>query len=136
MTLLLVVEDNAIFADTVVRFLSKQPGLEVVAVASTAEEALERLPFLQVDLLLVDVSLPTMNGIDLVAEVHRQRPELRCLMLSGHNERDYVRRALDAGALGYVLKENPLAMLEAVRAVTAGQPYVSQELRAKLTGAS
>lgn len=134
MTALLLVEDNAVFAGTVMRFLNQQQDLTVVDVVSTAEEALEKLPNLPVDLLLVDVSLPTMSGIDLVDIVRQQHPEVRCLILSGHNERDYIRRALAAGAQGYILKENPLAMLEAIRAVAAGQPYLSEELRPSSRG--
>jgi DNA-binding NarL/FixJ family response regulator len=129
MTALLIVEDNSTFANTMIHFLSRLGQLTVAALAPTAEAALELLPQLTVDLVLVDVSLPTMSGIDLVAAMREQRPDLRCIMLSGHHERDYVRRALAAGARGYVLKENPLDLLEAVRSVMAGETYLSTELR-------
>jgi DNA-binding NarL/FixJ family response regulator len=129
MTALLIVEDNSTFANTMIHFLSRLGQLTVAALAPTAEAALELLPQLTVDLVLVDVSLPTMSGIDLVAAMREQHPDLRCIMLSGHHERDYVRRALAAGARGYVLKENPLDLLEAVRSVMAGETYLSMELR-------
>jgi DNA-binding NarL/FixJ family response regulator len=129
MTALLIVEDNSTFANTMIHFLSRLGQLTVAALAPTAEAALELLPQLTVDLVLVDVSLPTMSGIDLVAAMREQHPDLRCIMLSGHHERDYVRRALAAGARGYVLKENPLDLLEAVRSVMAGETYLSTELR-------
>jgi DNA-binding NarL/FixJ family response regulator len=85
-----------------------------------------------VDLVLVDVSLPNMSGIELVAMIRQQMPQLRCLMLSGHNELEYVRRALAAGAWGYVTKGNPRVLLEAIQDVLAGETYLSEELRGKL----
>lgn len=129
MPVLLVVEDNAILATTMVRFLRDRGQMTVAAVVPSAEAALEQLPQLTVDLVLVDVSLPIMNGIELVAALHKQYPNLPCLMLSGHDEGDYVRRALAAGAKGYVIKGNPLAILEAVQRVLAGETYISDELR-------
>ena len=124
MTAVLIVEDNTTFANTMVRFLNRFGELTVAALAPTAEAALEQLPQLTVDLVLVDVSLPAMSGIELVAAIRQQHPDLRCIMLSGHHEHDYVRRALAAGAQGYVLKENPLDLLEAVRTVMAGETYL------------
>jgi DNA-binding NarL/FixJ family response regulator len=132
MTALLIVEDNTTFASTMVHFLNRLGQLTVAAVASTAEAALEKLPELKVDLVVIDVSLPAMSGIELMAAIREQYPDLRCIMLSGHHERDYVRRALAAGAQGYVLKEHPLDLLEAVRSVMAGETYLSTELRPQI----
>ena len=101
MTALLIVEDNVTFANTMVQFISRIPNITVTALARTAEEALEQLPRLTVDLVLIDVSLPVMSGIELMTAIHQQMPDLRCIMLSGHHENDYVRRALAAGAQGY-----------------------------------
>src|SRR5688500_16682158 len=125
MPALMVVEDNAILANTLARFLREQGKLTVSAVVPTAEAALEKLPHLVAVLVLVDVALPSMNGIDLVATLCKQYPELPCLMLSGYNEINYVRRALAAGAKGYVIKGNPLSILAAVKHVLAGEIYLS-----------
>lgn len=133
MTALLIVEDNATFANTVIQFLSRFGDNTVAALVPTAEAALEQLPRLAVDLVLVDVSLPTMSGIELVSAIHQAHPDLRCIMLSGHHELDYVRRALSAGAQGYVLKENPLDLIEAVRAVSSGATFLSAELRPQVS---
>ena len=129
MTALLVVEDNVTFAQTVTAFLRQLKGYTVVGLAGTAEEALAKLAELTVDLVLVDVSLPSISGIELVAAIGRQYPDLRCIVLSGHHEPVYVRRALEAGARAYVLKEHPLDLIAAVRAVQAGETYLSAELR-------
>jgi DNA-binding NarL/FixJ family response regulator len=101
-------------------------------VVSTAEVALEQLPELAVDLVVIDMSLPTMSGIELVSAIGLTYPHLRCIMLSGHHEPDYVRRALAAGAQGYILKENPLDLIEALRTVASGVTYVSAELRPQI----
>jgi DNA-binding NarL/FixJ family response regulator len=129
MTALLIVEDNATFAHTMIQFLNRLDGFTVAALASTAEDALAQLPQLAVDLALVDVSLPGTSGIELVAAIGREYPHIRCIMLSGHHEYGYVRRALAAGAQGYVLKENPLDLIAAVEAVMAGETFLSAELR-------
>jgi DNA-binding NarL/FixJ family response regulator len=113
--------------------LSRFGDTTVAALVSTAEAALEQLPCLAVDLALVDVSLPAMSGIELVSAIHQAYPDLRCIMLSGHHEHDYVRRALAVGAQGYVLKENPLDLIEAVRAVSSGATFLSAELRPQVS---
>lgn len=131
MTRVLVVEDNVLLATTLQRFLSDHGKLTVVAVAPSAEIALEKLLLLKVDLVLVDVALPGMSGIELVATIQRMFPQVPCLILSGHNEIHYVRRALDAGAKGYVVKNDPFSILVAVRQVLSGEIYLSEELRSK-----
>jgi len=128
---LLLVEDNAILATTLVNFLQSQKNLSVALVAPSAEAALEEVQRLTVDLVLIDVSLPGINGIDLVALLRKQYRDLKCLMLSGHNEASYVGRALAAGANGYVVKSNPSAILEAIQQVLAGKTYLSKELQGR-----
>jgi DNA-binding NarL/FixJ family response regulator len=129
MPTLFVVEDNVLLADTLVMFLRKHGNLSVAGLAPSAESALEELTQHAVDLVLVDVALPGMNGVEFVSMVRKIYPTLPCLMLSGHDEVDYVRRALAAGARGYVLKSFPNQILEAIRRVLAGEIYVSEELQ-------
>jgi DNA-binding NarL/FixJ family response regulator len=126
---ILLVEDHAVFAGVLVRLLSQTRDMEIVKVARTAEGALEELPQQAFDLVLVDVALPEMNGISLVALLRDQYPELPCLMLSGHSLAHYVKRALRAGARGYVLKDNGQEIVRSIRQVLRGDIYVSEELR-------
>jgi two-component system response regulator DesR len=112
-----------------VRLLTEKANVEVVDVVRSAEEALEKLPSLHVDLVLIDVSLPTISGIQLVGMIHRQFPDVLCLMLSGHLTPFYVKRSLEAGARGYVLKDDIPGVLEGVERVLAGEIYVSSALR-------
>ena len=129
MTTLLLVDDHAVMVRALGRALADLGHLTIAAVADSAEKALERLESVRVDLALVDVSLPTMSGIDLVAEIHKRYPDLPCLMLSGHLAAQYVERSLRAGARGYVLKDDLVGILEGIQRVLAGEIYISEELR-------
>lgn len=125
---ILIVEDHAGFAEALMRVLNTDKNLNVVAVVENAEKALEQIPDLKVDLVLVDVSLPRMNGIDLVGQLHKKYPDLPCIVISGHLSSDYAHRAIDAGAHGYVVKDNPAGILEGIRRVLKGENYMSEEL--------
>jgi len=125
---ILLVEDHAAFANALLNILNKNGNMKVVAVADSAEKALEQLPELKVDLVLVDVSLPKMSGINLVAALQEKYPDLPCVMLSGHMSSQYARRALDAGARGYLLKDNPAGILTGIQHIVKGEIYVSEEL--------
>ena len=125
----LVIEDHVVFGKALVRLLTEKTNVDVVEVVRSGEEALEKLATLNVDLALVDVSLPTMNGIQLVTAIHEQFPDLPCLMLSGHLTPFYVQRSLDAGARGYVLKDDIPGVIEGVQRVLDGEIYISDALR-------
>jgi len=109
--------------------LREKGQLDVIAVAKSAEEALERLPDLAVDLVLVDVSLPKRSGISLVVVLHEKYPDLLCVMLSGHLSPHYARRSLEAGARGYLIKDDGEGILKGIQHVLQGEIYVSEELR-------
>jgi DNA-binding NarL/FixJ family response regulator len=126
---ILLVEDHPAFASVLVRLLRKRGDLEVTEVATTAEIALQKLPEKKFNLALVDVFLPKMSGISLVALIHDRYPDLPCMMLSGHMLDHYVQRALKAGARGYVLKDHSDEILEGIQHVLKGETYLSQELR-------
>jgi len=128
MTSILLVEDHPVFAQALLRFLHEKGHLDVAAVAHSAEEALEQMRDLEVDLVLVDVSLPKRSGISLVFLLHEQYPALPCIMLSGHLSSHYARRSLDAGARGYLLKDHAAGILEGIQHVLNGEIYVSEEL--------
>lgn len=130
MTRLLLVEDHLIFAEALLLVLAQRNDLDVVKVVNTAEKALQFLPKLNVDLLLVDVSLPQMNGIDLVSQLRRLYPHLPCLLISGHLSSLYVKLGLEAGARGYALKDSAKGIIEGIYQVLRGEIYISEELRA------
>jgi DNA-binding NarL/FixJ family response regulator len=129
MSSILIVEDHAILGKALVRLLTEKVSHAVIAVVGSAEEAIEKLPELQVDMALVDVSLPKMNGIQLVAYLHEKYPELPCLVITGHLIPFYLQRSLEAGARGYVLKDDVTGIIEGVQSVLQGGTYVSKALR-------
>jgi len=128
MTSIMLVEDHPIFAQVLLRFLQERGHLEVVSVARSAEEALDQIPDFELDLILVDVSLPVRSGISLVLLLHEKYPDLPCVMLSGHRSSQYARRSLDAGARGYLIKDHADQILEGIQHVLDGEIYVSQEV--------
>ncbi len=126
---ILLVEDHAGFAKALLNMLGQNPELRVVAVAADAEAALARLQELNVDLVLVDFSLPDMTGVELLERLHQEYPDLRCAILSGHLLPQHARRALATGARGYLIKDDPLGILTGIQHILKGEIYVSEELR-------
>ncbi len=126
---ILVVEDHAGFAKALLNMLAQNKELQVVGVAQDAEEALRLLKELSVDLVLVDFSLPDMTGVELLEKLHQEKPNLYCAILSGHLLLQHARRALAAGARGYLIKDDPLGILIGVKQILNGEIYVSEELR-------
>ena len=129
MTSILLVEDHEIFARVLQRVLIERGHLDVVAVAQSAEEALEMIAGLEVDLVLVDVSLPNRSGISLVLSLQQQYPQLPCVMLSGHVSQHYARNSLAAGARGYLVKDHADEILTGIKRVLQGEIYVSEVVR-------
>lgn len=129
MTSILLVEDHAIFAQALQRVLRERGHMDVVAVAESAEEALNLIPSLEVDLVLVDVSLPQRSGISLVLSLQQKYPDLPCVMLSGHVSQHYARSSLAAGARGYLVKDHADEIVDGIRRVLQGEVYISEQLR-------
>ncbi len=123
-----LVEDHKMMAEALVSILQRKGNFNVTEVAATAEDALERLPNAQVDLALVDVVLPHTSGIELVSLIHEQYPDLPCLMISGRSASQYVKRSLEAGARGYVLKDDIQEVIHGIRRVLDGDIYLSKQL--------
>jgi DNA-binding NarL/FixJ family response regulator len=129
----LIVDDHPVMRRGLTDTLESEPGYEVVAQLERAEEVLDGMDEYEVDLMLVDVSLPGMNGIELVKNVLFQKPGQKILVISRHEESLYAERALRAGAKGYIMKfESSDTLLKAVRKVLSGGLYVSDGLNEKL----
>lgn len=109
------------------RLVEREQDLEVCGEASSAEEALQRVASLQPDLVLIDISLPGMSGINLIRELRQQHPDLASLVVSGHKESIYGLEVRRAGAYGYVEKANAYGIIEAIRHVLQGGAYFGGE---------
>lgn len=120
-----IVDDHPIVLSGLVSLLADQTDLEVVGQAGTAAGALERLPALRPDLVVVDGSLPGMSGTELVCHLSRHFPSIRTIALTLHEEGAYVRAFFKAGAKGFVLKASAAEdLLKAIRSVLNGGVYV------------
>ena len=94
---LFLIDDHDAMRHALARFLNGEPNLNVCGEAASGKEALARLETLHPDLVLVDMSMPGMTGVEFVTALNKVKPELRCLMVSAHAQKDYVRAALQAG---------------------------------------
>lgn len=130
---ILLVDDHAVLRSGLRLLLDREDGLEPVGEAGTAEEALRALPRLTPDVVVIDIEMPGMGGIEGAALIRQRTPEARILFLSMHDQARDVRRAFDAGADGYLLKSAADEdLVRAVRAVAAGERYVHPALGAVL----
>lgn len=125
---ILIVEDHKLVAEVLANILSLSGKFEVAGVVHSAEDALERLSGQDIDLVLVDVSLPHTSGIELVAMIHEKYPHIPSLVISGHNTSLYVNRSLEAGARGYVVKDDIHDIVEGIQRVLEGGTYLSKQL--------
>ena len=124
-TRVLLADDHAVVRSGLRAVLDAEPDIEVVAEAADGAEAVQEALTPNVDLAILDVSMPRMTGLQAAAELHRRRPDLRILILSMHDNEQYFFEALKAGASGYVLKTAANRdLVEAVRASMRGEPFL------------
>jgi DNA-binding NarL/FixJ family response regulator len=130
---ILIVDDHEVVRDGVKRILDRPPGAASFGEASTAPQALELARQQDWDVVLLDLSLGGRDGMEVLKELKRMRPRLPVLILSMHSEELFARRALKAGAAGYITKSTPRAeLVEAVNKVIKGGFYVSPALAERL----
>jgi DNA-binding NarL/FixJ family response regulator len=121
----LLADDHEVVRSGLRMVLEAQSDIEVVAEAGDGAQALERALAEEIDLSVLDVSMPRMTGLQAAAELHRRRPQLRILMLSMHDNEQYFFEALKAGASGYVLKTAANRdLVEACRACMRGEAFL------------
>ena len=128
-----VVDDHAMFRDGLRQVIDREPDLVVCGDAASADEALRGINDTQPDLVIVDISLAGASGIDLIKTIKSLREDLPVLVVSMHDESLYAERALRAGAMGYVMKQEPAKTVKtAVRKVLAGDMHLSDKLASSL----
>jgi DNA-binding NarL/FixJ family response regulator len=122
----LLADDHALVRAGIRALLEHLSGIEVVAEAADGLEALALTKAHLPDLVLMDISMSGLNGLEAAARIAKQHPEVRVLMLSAHANDDYVKQALRAGAAGYLLKQASISELDlAIQAVARGETYLS-----------
>jgi len=124
-TRILLAEDHALVRHGLRMMLDAQPDMDVVAEVGDGAEAVKRGLDDDIDLAVIDITMPRMTGLQAAGELHRRRPQLRILMLSMHENERYLYEALKAGASGYVLKTvADRDLVEAIRAAMRGEKFL------------
>lgn len=123
---IMIVDDHPILRAGLKTLLSEHPDMEVTGEAGSGSEAVKMVQQAEYDIVLLDVTMPDMNGVDALKQIQRHRPELPVLMLSMHPEEQYAINLLRSGASGYVPKEGaPEQLVAAILTVMKGRRYVS-----------
>ncbi len=129
----LIVDDHPMMRTGLAQLIDNEPDLKVCAEADTAGPALNVVVSQKLDLILLDISLPDKNGLELIKDIQTLKPELPILVVSMHDEALYAERALRAGGRGYIMKqEGGKKLLQAIRQVLGGQIYVSEKMSARI----
>lgn len=127
----LLADDHRIVAEGLQRLL--EPEFELIGIVEDGRALLEAARELRPDVIVTDISMPELNGLDALEELKRINPDVRVVFLTMHRKIIYARQALDAGAMGYVLKHSASQeLVVAVRAAAAGKTFVTSELMEEL----
>jgi DNA-binding NarL/FixJ family response regulator len=129
----MLADDHTLVRAGIRALLEKLPGVEVVGEAGDGREVLNLVKQRQPDVVLMDISMPGMNGLEAAIRMAKEFPDVRVIILSMHNNEEYVWRALKAGVAGYLLKKSATAELEtALQQVVRGEIYLSREISTRL----
>jgi DNA-binding NarL/FixJ family response regulator len=133
MTTIAIVEDNRVIRESLIEFVHSDPECTCVCSCATAEEALKLIPKHQPEIVLMDVQLPNMSGIECTAQLKQLLPGLHIIMVTVYEDTERIFKALRAGACGYLLKRcTPEELLAAVREVRQGGAPMSREIARKV----
>jgi len=128
-----IVEDHTLLRAGLRALLSQDPDLEIVGEADNGRDAIRAIGTLAPDLVLMDLSMPGMNGIEAMMDIKRRNPDTRVLVLTVHKTDEYIHESLRAGADGYILKDATHDELRvAIRSVLNGKTYLSPDISGKV----
>ena len=130
---ILIVEDHTLLRAGIKSLLSQDPDLEIVGEADNGRDAVRAIEMLAPDLVLTDLSMPGMNGIEAITDIKRRYPKTLVLVLTVHKTDEYIHESLRAGADGYILKDATHDELRiAIRSVLSGKTYLSPDISKKV----
>ncbi|MCU7846041.1 MAG: response regulator transcription factor [Candidatus Thiodiazotropha sp. (ex Monitilora ramsayi)] len=130
---IVIAEDHTILRAGLIALLTSNPDFEIVGEADNGRDAIRRVIELKPDLIIMDLSMPGMNGMDAVREIKDRMPEVKALVLTVHSEEEYVLASLQAGANGYVLKDaTHNELLVAAERVLDGKTFLSPDITEKV----
>jgi len=129
----MLVDDHEVVLEGLIRILEKQGGIKIVAVARNAEEALEKVTKFPPDVIIVDIQLPGMNGIELIKRIKSTHPGIEAITLTVFDDEQFAKQAIKAGAIGYVIKDAAQEeLVKAVLAAAKGESLISTSVARKL----
>lgn len=129
----LIADDHPIVRSGLVRMIELTEGMEVVAEAETGTEAVQLFREYQPDVMLMDLRMPELNGVEAIAAIRQEFPDSRIAILTTYDTDEEIFRGLQAGARGYLLKDSKMAeLIDAVRQIHAGKKYIPPAVGAKL----
>ncbi|WP_394247170.1 response regulator [Vibrio profundi] len=124
-----IVDDHQVVIDGFMARLEMEPDISVIGTASNGIEAVELVKSLDPDVTLMDISMPIMNGIDATNLIKESLPDAKVLMLTMHNNREYIMKVMQSGAVGYMLKEiSSEKMVQAIKTVNQGSTYFCEKV--------
>lgn len=130
---ILIADDHALFREGLKHILQENPDMVVAGVAGSGQEVMDKVWKEDYDVVLLDIAMPGMNGLDTLKLLKAQKPKLRVLVVSMYPEEQYALRAIKAGAMGYLTKVRASdELIEAVRRVGSGRNYVSPSIAERL----
>jgi len=130
---IVIAEDHTILREGLRSLLSSEPNFEIVGEAEDGREAIKCVEKFRPDLILTDLSMPRMNGMEAIEEIKRQSPKTKVLVLTVHKAEEYILATFRAGANGYLLKDSTHAeLVMAVKKVLSGKQYISPEISEKV----
>ena len=125
----MIADDHSMVREGIMNLLELDENLEVVGFAKDGIDCIKKIPELNPDVLLLDINMPNMNGIEVLQELHERRSKVKVIMLTIHNEGEYILKAVDIGCAGYVLKDSDSNMLKkAIYTVYSGESFIQPDL--------
>ncbi|ACL19252.1 two component transcriptional regulator, LuxR family [Desulfitobacterium hafniense DCB-2] len=129
---IVLADDHAVLRAGLKVLLNAEPDLEVIGEASDGEEAIDRVDDLHPDLVLLDLTMPKLNGVDCIEELLKKHADLKILVLTMHDDEEYLKAVLQVGAKGYVLKKAAdVELLSAIRTVARGEMFIYPTMAAE-----
>jgi DNA-binding NarL/FixJ family response regulator len=129
----LLAEDHAVVRDGLRALLVAEPDIEVIGEAATGREAVQRTRELAPAVVVMDIAMPLLNGLEAARQILKAAPATRIIMLSAHGDDEYVEQAVEVGAAGFLLKQTPfLVLAQAIREASNGKPFFSAGISDRL----
>jgi two-component system response regulator NreC len=126
---IIIADDNRLIRELLAGQLVDALNIEVVALAENGKEAVDKAFELIPDIILMDIDMPVLNGVEATIQLHNELPDIRIIALTGHSKKEYIKKMLEAGASGYLNKNCEYdELIKAIHAVYSGNKYLSDEI--------